>query len=127
MLYFDFAQIVQALLPLAILRQVVGDSLGKKNVAGIATIHDSLRNIDPSASDIRSIVHIGNAADRTAVNAHAQLQLRMSFERFTDFQGTLHRRFWAVEEDQRHAIANRETDQFASCFGSAKVLGVSND
>jgi hypothetical protein len=40
------------------LRQVVGDSPGKKNVAGIATIHDSLRNIDPGSSDIRSIVHI---------------------------------------------------------------------
>ena len=28
---------------------------------------------------------------------------------------------------QRHAIANRKADEFASCFGGAKVLSPSDD
>jgi hypothetical protein len=43
----------------------------QKNVTGIATIHNPLRDINPSTSDVCPVVDIGNLIDRPAVNAHA--------------------------------------------------------
>ena len=57
----------------------------------------------------------------------SRTQLRMGFERFSNFQRTLRRRFRAIEENQCHAIANREPDELAGGFGDAKVVRASND
>ena len=77
MLHLHFAQTVQAWLPLAILGEVIGNSPGKQNVAGVATIHHPLGQVDAGPGDIAAIVDITNFIDRPAVNAHAQEQLRM--------------------------------------------------
>jgi len=96
-------------------------------VAGIAACHNALRHVDPSSSYVRAIVHVGHTANRAAVNSHPQLQLRISFKRFSDFQRALHRRFRTVEEDKSHSITNRKTDEFASRFRGLEVLRASHD
>jgi hypothetical protein len=44
-------------------------------VTGVAAIHHSLRHVDPSAGDIRSVIDIDHAADRAAIDAHPQAQV----------------------------------------------------
>ncbi len=61
------------------------------------------------------------------MNSHAQLQFGMGLERLGNFQRALYRCFRAVEEDQCHAITNREPNEFPAGFGGAKVLRTSND
>src|SRR5437588_10633596 len=113
--------------PPAVLGQVIRNPFRQKNVPRVAAIHDALCHVDPSSRDVRSIVYIGHAADGSAVNSHPELQMGMGLERFSDLQRALHRRFRAIEEDQRHAVANRKADEFASCFSGTKVFGVSDD
>ena len=73
------AQVMQVRLPLPVVLQILGDMPGEKDVSGISAIHHPLRGIDPGASNIYSIVDISNLIDRSTVNAHSQLQLRMFF------------------------------------------------
>jgi len=96
-------------------------------VPGIATIHYSLGHVNSHAGDIGALIHVRNAADRPAVNSHAQLQMGIGFERISDFQCTLDWRFRSIEEDQSHSIANRKPDKLASSLGGAKVFGASHD
>ena len=97
---------------MTVLREVLGDSLRKKNVPGIAAIHHPLRDIDSSAGNVGLIVHIGDAIDRPAVNSHAQLNLRMTFQRITDLERTFYRRFRIGEKSEHHPITSRQTNQF---------------
>ena len=46
---------------------------GEKNVAGVAAVHDALRDVDASAGDVRSFVHISHFVHWAAMNAHADL------------------------------------------------------
>jgi hypothetical protein len=50
--YFAFTKFVQTRAPLRILIEVVGDTFWKKNVSGVAAIHDPLRHVDPGAGNI---------------------------------------------------------------------------
>src|SRR5947207_584523 len=74
MLHLHLPQLVQMVPPLRVLLQVVRDTLGKQNVAGIATIHHALRDIDPGTGDIRSLIDIRYFVDRPAMNAHPHAQ-----------------------------------------------------
>jgi len=51
----------------------------------IAAIHDPLRDIDSCSRDVHSLVHISDLIYRPAVNAHPELNSRMSFCRLTNF------------------------------------------
>ena len=51
--------------------------LGQKNVSGVPAIHYSLGQVDSRSRYIGAIIHIGNAADRPAVDSYAHPQLRM--------------------------------------------------
>ena len=54
---------------------------GHKNVTRIAAIHDALRQIQTSTSQIGAAGNINNSTHRPAVDAHAQTQPRMIFDR----------------------------------------------
>ena len=51
----------------------------------------------------------------------------MILQLFANLERTLGRFFRTVEENQRHPIAGRHSDEFTSCFCSAKTFGASHD
>ena len=82
-LHFALAQIVQLRMPARIRREIIGHSLGQENVAGIATIHHPLRHIDAGAGHVGAFIRVHDFVDRSAMNAHPELQLRMLLVRAT--------------------------------------------
>ena len=109
--------------PVLELLQVFGHTLGKKDVAGIATIHYSLGDINSAARHVCAAVHVHHAANWAAVHTYAQAQTRVPlFERATDFQRALHRVFRAMVKDQRHAIAGGEFEQAILSFRLAILV-----
>jgi hypothetical protein len=46
---------------------------GQKNVPGVAAIHHSLRNVEPSAREIGPFVYIDHPANWPAVDSHPKL------------------------------------------------------
>ena len=60
---------------------------GEKDVAGVATIHHSLRDVNSRTGDIGLLVQIADFIDWPTVNARAHTQFGMVFQRF----GNLHR------------------------------------
>ena len=115
MLHFAFAKIVQMGTPPPILFKIIGHTLGKQNVTGIATIHHPLGDVDTGSRYIGAIIHVGSPAYRTAVDSHAHPQFRMgvrsalliSIAQETGASGV-------VAKDQRHSVAGRQARQFAS-------------
>ena len=85
-LHFRFAEVAQMLSPRAELRENVGHRLREQNVAGIAAIHDALRDVDAAAGDVAVGVDVRNAVDRAAVNSDAQLDVRMAAKNFRQLQ-----------------------------------------
>jgi len=126
-LHFALAQIVQVRLPMPVFGEVVGHMPGQKNVPRIAAIHYALRDIDSRSRYIRFVVNIPNPIDRTAVNSHPQPGTGMILQRSANLKSTPHRFFRAVEENERHPIAGRHSDEFAACFRRAKTFGISHD
>ena len=61
----------------------------QKDVPGIATIHHPLRDVNSSTSDVCPVVDIGNLTDRPAVDTHAYLDVRVTFQRHANLQGAL--------------------------------------
>ncbi|KAF5407767.1 MAG: hypothetical protein Udaeo2_21300 [Candidatus Udaeobacter sp.] len=51
----------------------------------------------------------------------------MILQRFANLERTLGRFFRTVEENERHSIAGRHPDEFASCFRSAKTFCTPHD
>ena len=126
-LHLALAQIVQVRLPVAILRQIFRHMRRQKNVSGVTAVQHSLRNIDSRTRYIRFLVNIDDSVDRTTVNSHSQLDARMILQFFADLKRTLSRFFRTVEENQCHTIAGRHSDEFTSCFRSAKTFSYSHD
>jgi len=118
---------VQERLPETVLRKVIGDPFGNQNVTSIATIHHSLRHIDPRARHTNSLVHILDRIDRAAVHAHAQTKVWMSFQCAADFQPALRRFLGTLKEDQRHAIAGRNANQLAVSIAPLKLRCLPHD
>ena len=69
--YLSFAEIVNGSAPFSELREVFSYALRQENVSGIATIHHPLGHVDAASGNIEVLIHIGNCADRPAVNAHS--------------------------------------------------------
>src|SRR3954451_17624406 len=112
--------------PLCILRQVVGHVLRQQNVAGIATIHDSLGDINASSREVWSIVNVFDLINRSAMNPHANRAVRMVAEHRRYFERAPRRLLRAFEKKKHHAIAGRKTDQFPSRFRLLKAFGGPN-
>jgi hypothetical protein len=96
-------------------------------VSGVTAIQHSLRNIDSRTGYVRFLVNIGDSVDRTAMNPHPQLDARMILQRFANLERTPHRFFRTVEENQRHPIASRHSDEFIPYFCGAKTFRTSYD
>src|SRR5438477_7962090 len=99
----------------------------EKNVAGVATIHDPLRDIDSGACDVESVINISDLIDWGAVNSHPQTDGRIFFQLLSDFQGAADRVVRALEEKKRHAVAGRQSNQLSAGFGASKTFRVSHD
>ena len=124
--HFPCAKIMQKRLPMLVFFQIFGDMFGKKNVPRIAAIHHSLCHVDSASGDIRSLIHIGNAADRTAVHAHPKLYPWVFLESATNFDRALRGRFRTGVKYQRHPVTGRDFKQTVRGFGSLKLLGRAN-
>ena len=62
---------------MSVLREVLGNPLGEKNVAGVCQVHDSLSDVRPCTGDICFVIYVGNNVDGTAVNPHPQVNMLM--------------------------------------------------
>jgi hypothetical protein len=76
-LNFTLTDIVQVWLPVPIVNQIFRDMRRQKNVSGIPTVEDSLRNVDPRSCHVQSVVNVSNSIYRATVNSHSQLDARM--------------------------------------------------
>src|SRR4029077_3243227 len=72
-------------------------------------------------------IHIYHPTDRTAVHAHSNLQAGMRFERTTDFNRALRRRFLTSVEDQRHAVAGWNFYQSTRSFRFVVLIRTADD
>src|SRR4029077_9280740 len=105
---FDVPEIMQLPLPGAELTQDVGHRFGNQNVAGVATVHNALRDVYPSARNISIGIDIGYAIYGTGVETHAKLDFRKVTQLLAEFHRTPDGRLWLSEEDQRHAVPCRQ-------------------
>jgi hypothetical protein len=93
----------------------------------VSAIHDPLRKVDPGSGDVCRIVYVANLVDRSAMNAHSQLQLRILFQLLADRDRTPHGGFRTVKKNECHAIAHGKLDQLPCFFGTADLLCATND
>ena len=101
MLHFEFAQIMETWTPA---RECARSSamLRDKNVPGIATIHHALRNVDAGAGEIRTLIHIRHAANRTAMHPHAHGKARRIRQSACNCDRAAHRHIRGGEKRQHH-------------------------
>src|SRR4030095_3211910 len=123
MLHFARTKVVQERSPLLVSFQIFSDVFGQKNVPGVAAIHHSVRNVEPSAREIGPFVYIHHPANWPAVDSHPKLQTRMFLESAADLHRALHRRFRTRVKCQRHPVAGWDPSQTTRSFGSLKLLG----
>src|SRR5436190_24212623 len=96
---------------MAVLFQILRHMLADEDVAGITTIHHPLRDVDSSSRDIGATTYVYHAANRAAMDPHAQLQLRVFTRGTANFQRALHRRFGSVVKDQCHTVTSRHGNE----------------
>ena len=72
MFYLTWTKVMEERSPAVVLFQIIGHVLANEDVPGIAAIHHSLRQVDPGAGDVFSLVHIHYFIYRAAVNPHPQ-------------------------------------------------------
>src|SRR6516165_10380329 len=89
MFYLERADIVQERSPAFVFRQILRHMMGEKDVTGVATIHHPLGHVDGGPSYVRAFVHVHHTTDRSTVNAYANLQTRIVFERAADLYRAL--------------------------------------
>ena len=111
---------MQVRLPVAILGQIFRHVRRQKNMSGVTAVQHSLRNIDSRTGYVRFLVNIDDSVDRTTVNSHPQPDARMILQRFANLERTPGRFFRTVEENQRHPIAGRHSDEFALASAARK-------
>ena len=112
--------------PGAELRENVGHRLREQNVAGIAAIHDALRDVDAAAGDVAVGVDVRNAVDRAAVNSDAQLDVRMAAENFRQLQRAADGGLRIAKEHQRHSVSGRQTNEPVGGLRAREFWGVAN-
>src|SRR4026207_1568571 len=99
-------------IPSQIRSQVISHAFGEKNVAGIAAVHDALREIDSGTGNVRPVVYVQHLLDRTAVDPHAQMDLWMRLQCLSELRGTADWSFRVFEENQNHSVTGRQTEEF---------------
>src|SRR4029077_11149236 len=93
--------------PSSFLLEIFRDSLRQQDMTGIATIHQTLSEVNPDSGRVDPIVYISDCAHWPAVHAHAARQIGMVSQNTADFHGTLDRLLGTVIKDQRHSVAGR--------------------
>src|SRR5207237_7102601 len=96
-------------------------------MTGITAIHDTLRNVDSCSGYVCAATYVHYAADRSAVNPHAQLEFGVFPRRPTNLQSAFHRGLRSIVENERHAISGRHGDEPAIRFGDAKMFCLANN
>src|SRR6266436_1351110 len=112
---------------MAVLFQILRHVLGDEDVTSITTIHHALRDVDSSSRDIGATTYVDHAADRSAMDPHAELQLRVFTRGIANFQRTLHRGFGSVIKDQGHTVTSRHGNEPTLCLGRAKVFRLADN
>src|SRR3954469_17359510 len=112
--------------PFCVLRQIVGHVLRQQNVAGIATIHDSLGDVNASSREIWAIVNVFDLINRTAMNPHANWAVRTVAEHRRYFERAPRWLLRAFEKKKHHAVTGRKTNHLPSRFRLLKAFGCSN-
>src|SRR6202011_2712483 len=85
-LHFALAQVVQVGPPMAILGEIFRHAFREKNMSGVAAIHDALGDVDAGPGDVRPLIYVGHSVDRSAVNAHANLQFGVILQRLCNLK-----------------------------------------
>src|SRR5262249_43393480 len=122
-LYFAFAEIVQAWLPARIMLKIFRDMLREQNMTGISAIHHALCDVYPRASDIGLLVKIRDGVHMSAVNPHSNTKLRMIFQFRRDFERAQHRRFGSRSKYKRTPVTCRQSQQFSFGFSRTELGG----
>src|SRR3954464_2348697 len=110
-------------LPSTLLRQIVGHAFTHENVAGVAAIHYSLRDVDAYASDVFAPVCILHMVDRATVDSHPHRQTRLRAQSPAYLQGAFDRLFHGTGENQRHAIARGQNSERSCSLSLARRFG----
>ena len=96
-------------------------------MAGVATIHHALRDVDSGAGNVGAVVHVGCPADRPTVNTHPDFQSGMFEQSFARLDCAPNRRIRCAGESQSHSVSGRKTNEFFGGFGHAKRICVSKN
>src|SRR5436190_16585900 len=112
---------------MAILFQILCHVLGDEDVAGIAAIHHPLRDVDSSSRNVCAATYVHYAADRSAMDPHAQFQLWVFADGTANFQRALHRGFGGVIEDERHTVTSRHGNEPTLCLRRAEMFSLADD
>src|SRR6266481_4031044 len=112
---------------MAVLFQILRHVLGDEDVAGITTIHHPLRDVDSSSRNVCAATYVHYATDRSAMDPHAELQLRVFTRGIANFQRTLHRGFGSVIEAERRAVAGRHGNEPTLCLRRAEMFRLAVD
>ncbi len=127
MFHFHVAQFMDVRLPSTLLRQIVGDTFTHENMAGVAAIHHSLRDVDAYAGDVVAPVCILHMMDRAAVDSHPHRQARLRAQGSANLQGAFDRLFHGTGENQRHAIARRQNRKLSCSLGLLRRFGAAHN
>ena len=111
MLDLLYAEILQALAPIAELHDHVVDVAREQNVPGIAAIHHALRGVDSPAHHVGALANVLMTLHRTAVYSHSQRKSQIPPQRTRNLHRALDRRPWIPQEHQRHAVTGWKRDQ----------------
>src|SRR5262249_12584945 len=87
-----------------------------KNMSCIAAIQHTLRDVDSRSCKVRVVVNVLDSFDRTTVNAHPHLYVRMILQGFADLERTAHRLFRTAEKKERHPVSSLHSNKFTVCF-----------
>src|SRR6266566_4128000 len=93
----------------------------------IAAIQHTLRDVDSRSCKVRLVVNILDSIDRTTVNAHPHLNVRMILQGFADLERTAHRLLRTSEKKERHPVSHRHSIELAACFRRSKTFGAAHD
>jgi hypothetical protein len=126
---FDFtlAKFMQVRLPVRVFLEIFSDVLREQNVSGIAAVHNPLCDIDAGASHVRFSGCVDDPTDGSAVYTHSQLKFWMLLESAAYFQRAFNRRFWAMIENQRDAVACWDFEQAPRRFRSLEFIRTSDN
>src|SRR5947209_2345950 len=94
---------------------------------GVATIHYPLSDVYSCSGNVRSIIYIGDAADRTTMHSHSDATERITAKPFSQLDGTASRSLRRCKKSQRHSISGRDSGKLACLFRCSKSFGCANE